>query len=301
VIDPEDPRTAASAPVQVSVCIPTYNSSAFVAETIESVLAQDHPSFELVIADHGSTDPTPQIIGRYADDPRVRIVLGPPGGGAQANWNRVTDLARGEYLKLVCADDPLHTGCLSRQAAVLDQHPGVVLVASTRDVVDAHGKVVIGNRGLGGMAGLVPGLQAIRRAVRLGTNVFGEPSSVLMRTAVVRSVGPWSDALPYVIDQDMYVRVLARGDLFAIPEPLATFRLSTTSWSLDLAHEQAVQQRAFHQRVSQAHPGLISPAELRLSDLRVEGYSWARRLIYLRLRRRLRVPAAPPVVAGRPR
>ena len=49
-------------PVLVSVCIPTYNSAAFVAETIESVLAQDHPSFELVIADHGSTDETAEVV-----------------------------------------------------------------------------------------------------------------------------------------------------------------------------------------------------------------------------------------------
>ena len=45
----------------------------------------------------------------------MRVVLGPPGGGAQANWNRATDQAVGEYVKLVCADDPLYPGCLTKQ------------------------------------------------------------------------------------------------------------------------------------------------------------------------------------------
>ena len=138
-------------PVLVSVCIPTFNSSDFVAETIESVLDQDHPSFELVIADHGSTD-----LDRWTSSSATRTTrgsassTGPPGGGAQANWNRATDLARGEYVKLVCADDPLYVACLSTQAAVLDEHPDVVLVASQRDIVDAHGRIVFHGRGLAG-------------------------------------------------------------------------------------------------------------------------------------------------------
>ncbi len=276
---------------QVSVCIPTYNSAAFVAETIESVLTQDHPSFEVVIADHGSTDETVRILGRFADDPRVRVVVGEPGGGAQTNWNRATRLARGEYVKLVCADDPLYAGCLSRQAAVLDSHPGVVLVASTRDIVDAQGRIVMRRRGLGGLRGQVSGPEAVRRLVQMGTNIFGEPSSVLMRASAFRSAGAWSDALPYLIDEDMYVRVLQQGDFFAIPTALATFRLSTTSWSLALAREQAVQNRAFHKVVRRAYPEVISSADMVLGGLRAEANAWARRLIYLVLRRRLRIPA----------
>lgn len=275
----------------MSVCIPTFNSSAFVAETIESVLGQDHPSFELVIADHGSTDSTPDILQRYADDPRVRIVAGPPGGGAQANWNRATGLARGKYVKLVCADDPLYVACVSSQAAVLDEHPDVVLVASQRDIVDAHGRIVFRGRGLAGLKGRVSGPEAVRRSVRVGTNIFGEPSSVLMRASAMRAAGPWSDALPYLIDEDMYVRVLQHGDFFALPTALATFRLSTTSWSLSLAREQAAQNRAFHQVVKEAYPGHIGSADVFLGGLWSEGNAWARRVVYLGLRRRLRAPA----------
>jgi hypothetical protein len=82
--------------------------------------------------------------------------------------------------------------------------------------------------------------------------------------------------------------VLQHGDLYAITASLATFRLSSTSWSLALSREQAAQSRAFHKIVSGASPGVISSADLVLGGLRAEGNAWARRLVYLMLRRRLR-------------
>jgi hypothetical protein len=92
----------------------------------------------------------------------------------------------------------------------------------------------------------------------------------------------------------MYVRVLRHGDFFGIPEPLATFRLSTTSWSLALAREQAVQNRKFHRQVASAYPGLLSREDLVLGGVRSETNAWARRLVYLVLRRRLRVADSRP-------
>jgi glycosyltransferase involved in cell wall biosynthesis len=272
---------------RVSVCVPTYNNAAFVAETIESILAQDYQSFEVVIADHGSTDHTLDIVRQFANDPRVRLILGPAGGGAQANWNRATGHAVGDYIKLACADDPLYPGCLTKQVAALENNPGVVLVASKRDIIDATGAVVYRGRGLAGLDGRVPSELAVRRAVLAGTNIFGEPSSVLMRADALRASGPWSDALPYLIDEDMYVRVLLNGDFYALPESLATFRVSKESWSLALAREQAVQTRAFHEIVRAAYPDAVHRRDLRIGGMRAEVNAWARRVIYLWLRGRL--------------
>ena len=111
----------------VSIVVPTYNNVDFVEETIESILAQTYTDFELVIADHSSTDGTWEKIQRFADDPRVTLLRTPAGGGAPANWTRVTEAATGDYLKLVCGDDLLEPSCLEQQVAVLDTHPSVVL------------------------------------------------------------------------------------------------------------------------------------------------------------------------------
>ena len=77
-------------PAHVSIVVPTYNNADFVEETIESILAQTYADFELVIADHSSTDGTWEKLQRFVDEPRVRLLETPAGGGAPANWTRVT-------------------------------------------------------------------------------------------------------------------------------------------------------------------------------------------------------------------
>ena len=168
---PHEPTTTAvqqeEVPVHahVSIVVPTYNNVDFVEETIESILAQTYADFELVIADHSSTDGTWEKIQRFADEPRVTLLRTPAGGGAPANWTRVTEAATGDYLKLVCGDDLLEPTCLEQQVAVLDTHPSVVLTSCRRTLVDARGEQFTSARGLAGLAGRCPGSRP-RRAGR---------------------------------------------------------------------------------------------------------------------------------------
>lgn len=287
------------------MCVPTYNSAPFVASTVESVLAQTYPHVELVIADHGSADGTWDVLQRYAGDPRIRLLRTPPGGGLQANWNAVTAAATGRYVKLVCADDPIYPTCIARQVEVLERHPGVVLVASKRDIIDAHGAVLYRGRGLGRLNGRICGRAAIRSTVRAGTNIFGEPSSVLARVNALRVAGPWSDRLEYLTDEDMFVRMLLTGDFFALRESLATFRLRSSSLSCHLATEQARQTVEFQRRIRRAHPDVVSVFDERIGACRAMVNAWARRLIYTVLGSRLEVsseqprPVAPAIEGSR--
>ncbi len=129
-----------SARPPVSVVVPAYNNAAFVGATIESILGQTFGDFELLIADHASTDDTWSIVSEYADDERVRLLRSPAGGGA-ASLEPVSDEARGDFVKLVCADDLIYPTCLAEQVRVLSECSEVALVASPRDVVDASGRI----------------------------------------------------------------------------------------------------------------------------------------------------------------
>jgi glycosyltransferase involved in cell wall biosynthesis len=272
---------------RVSVVVPSFNNAAFIEETMDSILAQTFEDFELVVADHTSTDDTWERLQRYAADPRVRLLRTPAGGGAPANWRRVTEEATGDLVKLVCGDDLLHPICLERQVAAMDAHPGVVLVSAKRDLVDARGDVVVRARGLAGMRGRVPGREAARRTVVAGANVFGEPACVLVRRAALEAAGGWDDRHPYVIDEATYVAVLLHGDFFAVPESLARFRLSAAQWSVHLAHEQSVQVLGFHHELAVAHPGLLSRLDLLRGDTLARGMAYTRRLAYLWVGRRM--------------
>jgi glycosyltransferase involved in cell wall biosynthesis len=278
---------------RVSVVIPTFQNEHYVRATMESVLAQTFEDFELVVADHGSTDRTWQILQDFAHDPRVRLLTTPAGGGAVRNWNRVTAEARGELVKLVCGDDLLARDSLARQVAAFDQHgEGVVMVASARDIVDAAGVPVVRGHGLGGLSGRVPGREAIRRSVVKGANIFGEPCCVLLRRTTLDAVGGWHGDPGFVIDQATYCRVLLHGDLVTTTGSLAAFRLSSTQWSVALARQQARSVAEMHRQLAVLAPGLLTRGDLRLGAARATLRSFERRLVYLQLGRRMQPPAA---------
>lgn len=104
----------------VSVVVPAFNAALYVEAALDSILAQTYEDFEVVVADHSSTDGTWEILQRYADDPRVRLSRTPTGGGAEGNWNAVSKLARGEWVKLVCADDLIYPQLLETQMSAID-------------------------------------------------------------------------------------------------------------------------------------------------------------------------------------
>lgn len=273
---------------RVSVVIPAYNNAQFLGETIESILSQDYDDYELVVADHSSVDKTGEIIERYAGNPFVRVMTPTPaGGGALANWNRVSGFARGEFVKLVCGDDLIAPSALREQVAALDANPSAALVASRRALVDSNGKVILQRRGLAGLRGLVPGRVAVRASVRAGTNIFGEPACVLFRRQILERVGGWDSRFPYLIDQATYTRILFHGDMVALPKVLASFRISSGQWSVQLVRQQAEQAMAFHAALRESNEGLLSRVDMLTGNARAIAISYARRLAYLSMRSRM--------------
>ena len=228
----------------VSIVIPTYQNAPFVGAALSSALGQTFTDLEVVVSDHSSTDDTLARVREYADDPRLRILDPlPTGGGAPRNFQRVTDAARGEHVKLLPGDDVLHPELVARQVEALAAHPTAVLAACRRDLVDVRGRPLLRGRGLGDLSGLVPGAEAIRALVRAGTNLLGEPGCVLIRRDALESIGGWQADEPYLIDQATYMLLLREGDLYADTSTLADFRISATQWSNALARDQVRSKR----------------------------------------------------------
>jgi glycosyltransferase involved in cell wall biosynthesis len=127
-------RTEAD-PVAVSVVIPCFNSSAFVAETVGSVLSQTMREFEIVFVDDGSEDDTRSvidaIIAAHRDVPMR--ALSQQNAGTAAARNRGIDAARGHYILPLDADDLIAPTMLEECAAVLDTQPEIDLVYTDRE------------------------------------------------------------------------------------------------------------------------------------------------------------------------
>ena len=132
-------ETSTRAP-RVSIGVPVYNGANYLAETLDSILAQTFTDFELIISDNASADRTEAICREYAaNDHRIRYVRNPTNLGAARNYNQVFELARGEYFKWNGHDDPLAPVFLERCVEVLDRDPGVVLCFARNRAIDEHG------------------------------------------------------------------------------------------------------------------------------------------------------------------
>ncbi|MGH3737181.1 MAG: glycosyltransferase family 2 protein [Micromonosporaceae bacterium] len=123
----------------VSVGVPVYNASRYLAEALNSLLAQTYPELEILVCDNASTDGTWEICQEYAADPRVRLLRNPRNRGAAYNYNRVAVQARGELFKWAAYDDLCAPELVAACVAELERAPGVVLAYPQTLLIDEAG------------------------------------------------------------------------------------------------------------------------------------------------------------------
>jgi len=181
----------------VSVLIPAWDSAAWVGEAIESALAQTHPRLEVVAVDDGSTDGTSEALRSFGE--RIRWERTPHRGAAAAR-NRLLELARGEWVQYLDADDLLLPGKIERQLAAARAAGDADLVASP--YLSATGRTLRGPHGHDPWLCFLEG--------RLGTT----SSHLFRREALVR-IGGWEAWRRAAQEQDLLQRLLASGALFA--------------------------------------------------------------------------------------
>ncbi len=270
---------------KVSVSVPMYNGADHIGECIESVLRQTLTDFELVLVDDASTDGTVEIARSFEDD-RIRIIENPNQLGAEGNWNAALHHSRGEYVKVLSHDDVIYERCLERQAAVLDSDPELVWVAVRRDIIDGESRILVRDRGLGELSGRMETPEVFHTLIRSGTNIFGEGAAVLLRRNAAVSAGGFDGRRGYVIDLDLWIRLLLTGPAYALDETLAVFRVSRGQWSVSLARHQARQVRELFAEL-RTKPGLsVGRLDAAVGWVRAGWMAWLRRLAYLVIRLR---------------
>jgi len=230
----------------ISICIPCFNNEEFIADTLESVLNQGFADFEVLVVDDKSTDQTVAVIERYQDN-RLRLIRNEQNLGLVGNWKKALSYADGKYVKLLCGDDLLHPECLARQVAVLEEpaNSSVALAVCNRKVIDGCNKVVVRHRGVPFGRGIVNGAELIRRCVRWGSNLVGEPAVGLFRRQALERAAIPEGANPYSIDLTLWAEMLKQGDAFLDNSHLAAFRISRRSASAEIGWRQATYFRAF--------------------------------------------------------
>ncbi|HDQ40459.1 MAG TPA: glycosyltransferase [Desulfonatronum sp.] len=268
----------------LSVCIPSYNTERYIHDTIISVLNQTYSDFELIIVDDCSNDNTFEIVKSF-DDPRIKAFRNIINIGAEKNWNKCLSLARGDYIKILPGDDTLYPACLEKQAAILNdpRNHDIVLVYCSRDVIDAYGKHVMQAQFPG--KGRISRQVLVRKNIRHGMNVIGEPGAVLFRSAVAQKAG-WFDArLPYLLDLTYWTKLLDHGDAFALRETLCTFRLSGNNWSFALGKNRRDNYISYIKKCIANKNYKINYTDVRFGIFRVYINELLRSILYLYLTR----------------
>jgi glycosyltransferase involved in cell wall biosynthesis len=250
-----------SAPRTVSVVIPAYNSGRFIADAIESVLAQKRSDLELLVVDDGSTDDTPQVVGRYGT--AVTLIRQTNAGAAVAR-NTAMRAARGRYVAFLDADDVWLAGKIDAQIAHLEAHPECSLCCTRWDLLhpDASGSYRIDPtppaRDLAAYSTLT------YADLLLDCHVW--TSTVVVRRDLVRQTGGFDPVLRRGQDYDYWLRASRYTPIHRLDASLALYRMGSGHGKkfADQNWELAVIRKALAQwGVSGPDGGALSPRQVR--------------------------------------
>lgn len=200
----------------ISVIMAAYNAERFVLRSVQSVLAQTHSDFELLVVNDASTDSTLEVLSGI-DDPRLRVLSNTRNLGPVGSRNRAATVARGRYIAIADADDLNHPTRFARQYAHLESHPDTLVLAGEMSIL-AGGKI----RRTRMSGSLNPRL--VDWMLHIG-NPVGHPS-VMFRAELLQKLGVYlRDELRYAEDFDFLHRALRFGSIRVQPECLVIYRL----------------------------------------------------------------------------
>jgi glycosyltransferase involved in cell wall biosynthesis len=213
----------------VSVVTPFYNTAAYLAQCIESVLGQSYRNWEYLLVDNCSTDGSAEIAQRYAQrDARIRLVRNERFVGQVDNYNGALALISGnsKYCKMVQADDWIYPGCLEKMVAAAERHPAAGLVAAYYLKGDF---VAGGPRGGTPDTELYDGREVCRMKLRSAGFYTGSPTAVMYRADLVRSRHPFFPTGRYHEDLDVVYAILEQHALAFVPQVLTVERTGNPS------------------------------------------------------------------------
>ncbi len=224
---------------QFTIAIPVYNGEAYIAQTIQSLLAQTYPYFDIVVLENGSTDQTIPIVMSFAD-PRIQILSSGQLLPIEQNWARILDIPNPhEFLVLMCADDILYPQFLSRIADAISQHPTASLYHAQTLIIDSQGQF-IDDFASGNYQETAEDFLDAVHAFR--QSVFG--TGYVMRFADFKAVGGYPNYSKLLFsDIFCYYRLTKKSYKICVQEPLVGFRRHASSTGFN-AHTREFESAA---------------------------------------------------------
>ena len=222
----------------ISVVTPFHNTAPYLAQCIESVLAQSYSHFEYILSDNCSTDGSGEIAERYARrDPRIRVVRQPRLLSQVPHYNAAVAEISGasRYCKVVQADDWIYPECLRLLMEAAEQSENIGLVSSYW----LKGSEVRGS-GFPCQTTFLSGRETARLYLRTGLWVFASPTTVLYRSSLVREGKPFYDEAALHEDTEKCMQILEKWDFGFVHQVLSFSRADNEGISSAVRNLQPV-------------------------------------------------------------
>ena len=256
----------------VSVIVPAFNAAAFIAEALDTALAQTYENLEVVVVDDGSTDNTAEIVAAIASrDSRVRL-LRQKNCGVAAARNLAISQSRGTLLAPLDADDLWHPDKIEMQVNAMQAGGSRVgLVYTWSSLIDGNGGIIL-------RRGHVALHEGDVFPFLVYYNFIGNGSAPLLRRDYVFEVGGYDTTLRArggeCEDLMLYLRIAERYEVALVPAFLVAYRVSSFNLSSNVP------------RMMRGHELVLEAVRSRRPDLPACIYRWSRALNYTYLCRR---------------
>jgi glycosyltransferase involved in cell wall biosynthesis len=213
---------------RVSFIVPCYNYGRFLAQALDSLLAQTFRELEVIVIDDGSTDETQDVLKRYAAIDQVRVVRHQQNQGNIRSCNEGIGLAHGEFVGVLASDDYfLRMDAVARVVEVFDAHPDVGFVYQGQQLVDERGVEL-------SICQPHPGDYVRGGLDEFTEQVFGisiDGSGLLIRRECHSEIGLYDPRLPHVGDWDLWFRIMMRYRVGYIADLLVAKRMHSSNMS----------------------------------------------------------------------
>ena len=206
----------------VSVVTPLYNAEKYLQECIESIIGQTYENWEYLIVNNFSTDRSLEIAQRYSQkDSRIQIHNNAKFLNLFENWNHALRQisVNSKYCKIVHADDWLFPECIARMVEVAESNPSIGIVGAYRLDEDK-----INLSGLPSKNVNFSGRDICRKTLLGELYVFGSPTSILLRSDLIRNRNKFYDESSIHADKEVCFEILKNTDFGFVHQVLTYTR-----------------------------------------------------------------------------
>lgn len=213
---------------KISVIMSVFNGELYVEQCIESVISQTFEDFEFLILDDASTDRTNEIIKKNKDK-RIKLIKNEKNLGLTKSLNLLIEMARGEYVARLDADDICMNERFQKQKTFLDQNKSIGMVASNCDIINENSDLLYNH---------CP--QSNDTAFKWSF-LFRNPirhSTAMMRKEVLNKIGKYNESFEFSQDYELWNRIKNHSAIAVIPETLARIRVHEKSISNSMIEKQ---------------------------------------------------------------